>query len=698
MSMISLPRQMVRTRRFTLGAPSSFTVAPDGASVIFLRSRDGDDPVSCLWTLDLDSGKERLLVDPADHLAGAGEELSDEERVRRERAREQRSGIVAYATDDDVELAAFALSGALWVVQIATGEVRRLPAQGPVIDPRPDPTGHRIAYLSGRALRLIEADGSGDRALAASEVEDVRFGVAEHVAMESMARSRGYWWAPDGTRLLVARVDESPVQRWYISDPANPSRPPRTVRYPAAGEANAEVTLWIVPVDAGDRTEVRWDRAAFEYVAAGGWDRHGPFAKVQTRDQLTVRTLAIDPELGETSLLAELTDLCWVQLIPGTPARTTTGALVAHVDVAGTRHLAIDGIPVTPAGLQLREVLGVDGDDVLFAASTDPTETHLWTYRPGTEAQRLSEGPGVHTGVRRAGTLVHLARTPDHTGVKAVIRSGDRPSVAVDSTVQTPVLAVRSELLVTTDRELRSRLHLPSWHQPGGPRLPVLLDPYAGAGAQRVTAHQTPLSLVSQWFAEQGFAVLVTDGSGTPGRGPEWEREIHGDVLGPVLADQIAALHETASRYPELDLTRVGMRGWSYSGTLAAAAVLRHPDVFHAAVAGAGVIDPRMYDTHWRERFLGHPDQYPERYDEGSLLLDAPKLSRPLLLVHGMADDNVFVANTLRLSSALLAAGRPHEVLLLSGATHMTSDETTFENLLALQVAFLRRHLGEPGG
>jgi dipeptidyl-peptidase-4 len=224
----------------------------------------------------------------------------------------------------------------------------------------------------------------------------------------------------------------------------------------------------------------------------------------------------------------------------------------------------------------------------------------------------------------------------------------------------------------------------------------VLLDPYSGPGMQKVTAEQNSHAFVSQWFAEQGFAVLVTDGRGTPGRGPVWEREVYGDIFGPVLEDQVTALTEAAARYPELDLDRVGIRGWSYSGALAALAVLRRPDVFRVAVAGAAVSDQRMYDTYWRERTLGHPDEHPERYDACSLLLEAPKLSRPLLLIHGLDDDNVFPANTLRLSSALLAAGRPHDLLLLTGVTHHARDETVYENLLLHQARFLRQHLDVP--
>jgi dipeptidyl-peptidase-4 len=203
--------------------------------------------------------------------------------------------------------------------------------------------------------------------------------------------------------------------------------------------------------------------------------------------------------------------------------------------------------------------------------------------------------------------------------------------------------------------------------------------------------------LTSQWFADQGFAVVVIDGRGTPGRGAAWERGIHGDLAGPVLEDQIDGLLALAAEEPRLDLARVAIRGWSFGGYLAALAVLRRPDVFHAAIAGAPVTDWRLYDTFYTERYLGHPDTDAEVYDASSLLPDAPKLERPLLLLHGLADDNVVAAHTLQLSEALLAAGRPHSVLPLTGVTHMANQEDVAENLLLLQLAFLRDALSIDG-
>jgi dipeptidyl-peptidase-4 len=221
----------------------------------------------------------------------------------------------------------------------------------------------------------------------------------------------------------------------------------------------------------------------------------------------------------------------------------------------------------------------------------------------------------------------------------------------------------------------------------------VLCDPYGGPHGKRVMA-ATAGYLSSQWFAEQGFAVVIADGRGTPGRGPAWDRAVSGDLATPVLEDQVEALQSAARECGDLDLTRVGIRGWSFGGYLAALAVLRRPDVFHAAVAGAPPTDWQLYDTCYTERYLGHPGTDPQNYERSSLLADAPKLSRPLLLIHGLADDNVAVAHTLRLSSALLAAGRPHNVLPLSGVTHMASQEDVAENLLLLQVDFLRSALG----
>jgi dipeptidyl-peptidase-4 len=284
----------------------------------------------------------------------------------------------------------------------------------------------------------------------------------------------------------------------------------------------------------------------------------------------------------------------------------------------------------------------------------------------------------------------------DRDGVLVEVRRGGEPLRTVPSHAEAPLVRPHADFAVVGKRRLRTAVLFPSALFPSGSRsgaLPVLMDPYGGPHAQRVMRARGAF-LTSQWLADQGFAVVVVDGRGTPGRGPEWERAVLGDLAGPILDDQVDALQALARDDDRLDLGKVAIRGWSFGGYLAALAVLRRPDVFHAAVAGAPVTDWSLYDTHYTERYLGTPQEAPDAYRRSSLLDDAARLERPLLLIHGVADDNVVFAHTLRLSRALLEAGRPHRVLPLSGITHMATDESVAENLLNLQVAFLREALG----
>jgi dipeptidyl-peptidase-4 len=683
---------MARTQLFALGVPRSFVLSPDGRRLLFLRSRGPEDRTGCLWLFE--SGRERLLADP-DLIAGGGGQVPAAEQVRRERTREPGTGIVAYSADADVHVVAFALNGELWTVEVDSGLARPVPVAGVVVDPRVNPGGRRVAYVSGGDLRVVDlADGRDWLVsdLADSPDPEVTWGLPEHVAIESMHRDRGFWWSPDGTRLLAARVDLTGVQRWWIADPADPARPPREIAYPAAGTSNAEVSLHVLGLD-GTRAEVAWDREAFEYVPSAGWDAHGPLISVQSRDQRTLRVLAVDPGTGETSVLQEQRDPAWVQVIPGVPARTGSGLLVTTQDRGTTRGLLVGGQPVTPDGLQVREVIAVTGGSVLFIASDEPTEEHLWVHEDGA-ARRLSDRPGVHAGQRAGDVLVLDSLTDDGHEVQ-VLRAGQpRPGVRLRDLAAVPVVIPQVTWLRAGQAEIRTALLLPSGHRPGSRRLPVLMCPYGGPAGQLVLRGRYYWFCEAQWFAEAGFAVVIADGRGTPGRGPEWEKTVLGDTLTYPLEDQVTALRATAAQNRDLDLTRVGIRGWSYGGTLAAAAVMRHPDIFHAAVAGAPAIDQRLYDTHWRERFLGRPDDHPEAYDRSSLLADAPNLRRPLMLVHGLADDNVVPAHTLRLSAALLAAGRPHQVLPLPATTHMPSSEPVIAGLLRLELAFFQDNLG----
>lgn len=705
---LSYPRQQARTRRFTLGVPRAFSVAADSSRVAFARTTAGDDPVHRLWVLDLPSGAdgtdagsspgERLVADPAELLgedAGTDHDLPPEERARRERAREAGGGIVSFVTDAAVSGAVYALAGRLFSTDLDTGETARLPSTGGVFDPRPSPCGTRVAYVSGGSLRVTSLT-EGDRAVAEPDRADLVYATAEFVAAEEMRRSRGYWWAPDGERLLVTRVDLAGVGRWTIGSLLEPWTEPSVLRYPAAGTTNATVDLEIRGLD-GTIVSVDWNPLGhWEYLADAAWDEPGrPMLVVQTRDQRCCAVLDVDASTGSVTERYRWSDEHWIDIVAGAPTQVGH-RLVTVEDRGAARRLVVDGEALTGDDLQIRRVVCADESGVLVVASTDPISTRVARIGWDGAVTMLTEPGGVHSAHAASAdpdaAMVVTTAGMDHDGWITTVRRGGEVVATITDLAEVPVLTPTVSFNVVGRRELHAALVLPADAEPGV-ALPVLVDPYGGPHAQRVQRARSAWG-VSQWFADQGFAVVVADGRGTPGRGPAFERAVHGDLAAPVLDDQVDALEALAERDDRLDLDRVAIRGWSFGGYLAALAVLRRPDRFHAAVAGAPVTDWRLYDTHYTERYLGHPDTDPSAYARCDLTAEAASLTRPLLLVHGLADDNVVAAHTLKLSQALLEAGRPHEVLPLSGVTHMTPQEEVAENLLILQLDFIRRSLG----
>lgn len=688
----TFPRRHARTRRFTLGAPRSFQVAADGSVVWFLRSDSSEEAIHSLWTLDPTSGAEAQVVDPRSLAVDEGS-LPAAEQARRERARESGEGVVSYSIDSAGRRAAMAVGGQVVLADRETGQVDVLDTPGGAFDPRVDPTGRRVAYVCDGGLRVVARDEI-DRVVVAED--GVTWGAAEFIAAEEFSRSRGFWWSPDGRSLLAERVDEAPIHTWHIASPVEPWSAPRSIRYPAAGTPNASCSLAIVPdVDDPERDRVRiaWDSDRYPYLLTATWSADAPLVSVLTRDQRTMAVLEVDPRSGATREVAVHEDPTWVEPVPGAPA-WWGGQLLTVADDAetDTRRLHLDGVAISPPGIQIRSVVDVSPDAVVVTASVgDPTQVQVLAVSRDGSADPITEAEGVHHAAAGATTLVVSTAGMDHDGAQVSV-STPQARWTVATRAASPGLETDIRFLELGDRGLRGALVLPTAPEFADGPLPVLLDPYGGPHAQRVLRQRAGFA-TSQWFAEQGFAVLIVDGRGTPGRGPSWEREVRGDLAAPVLEDQVDGLAAAAEAEPRLDLSRVGIRGWSFGGYLAALAVLARPDVFHAAVAGAPVTDWRLYDTGYTERYLGLPDEDPDAYERSDLTPLAPRLERPLMLIHGLADDNVVVAHTLQLSRALLEAGRPHTVLPLSGVTHMTPQEAVAENLLVLQVQFLREAL-----
>ena len=522
--------------------------------------------------------------------------------------------------------------------------------------------------------------------------EGVTWGLAEFAAAEEMGRHRGYWWSPDGARIAACRVDETPVITWWIADPTAPDAAPYPIRYPQAGTTNAEVTLHVLDVEGGARTEVSWDRAAFEYLTRVAWSAGSPLTlQVMTRDQRTLRTLVAADD-GTTSTIAEDTDPVWVELVDGSPGRLEGGALVRAADAGDARGVVVGEDRVTPPTLHVDHIVATGEDEVVVGGWTgDPTAAQVARVTRDGDVTVLTDPDGDHhaTGHVEALVLKSYPAEAMHPVVEVLRRDGSR--IAIGSSPEDPVVDPRPTYAALGERELRAALVVPAGHDGAAP-LPVLLSPYGGPHGQEVLRSRAAYR-EQQWFADRlGAAVLTIDGRGTPGRGTGWERAIHLDFAA-TLEDQVDGLQAAPAVWPFLDLDRVAMRGWSYGGWLSAFAVLRRPDVFHAGVAGAPVTDFHLYDTFYTERYLGDPATHADVYARDAPLTHAADLTRPLLLIHGLADDNVVAANTLRFSAALFRAGRHHELVLLPAASHIGGSGDLVVGRYLAELDFLRRSL-----
>jgi dipeptidyl-peptidase-4 len=353
---------------------------------------------------------------------------------------------------------------------------------------------------------------------------------------------------------------------------------------------------------------------------------------------------------------------------------------------------------LTPPGLRVNELLAVDEARrvAYVSASDEPTEKHVWSVdlKKPWKARRLGDARGVETAVfSPTGALRVRALNPERGAPRWLVEDADgKPRGELGSVAEDPGIEPAVEWTRVGRDSLRAFIVRPRDFQPGR-RYPVVDWAYAGPHSQRVTRHGRRY-LLEQWLADQGFIVMTVDGRGTPNRGRTFERAIRGDFIGPALEDHRLAIRELAGRYPELDAARAGAIGWSFGGYYAAQAVLHAPDVYRAAVAGAPVVDWHDYDTFYTERYLGVPPADSAAYTRSSVLLEADALARPLLLVHGTADDNVYFVHSLELAAALNRANRPFEFLPLPGQTHVVSAAEQVRQYYSRALEFLKRELG----
>ena len=692
---------LAATRNFTLGQPRHALPTPDGRSVLFLRSGPRDT-VLHLYRFDVASGAETELARPD----AAPEQLSVEEKARRERARMTLTGITDFQLSRDGATVLATQADRLLRIGLADGRVTPVAGSG-WIAPRLSPDGRTVAVVRDNDLHVVTLATGQDRALTQGGSDTLTRGLAEFAAAEELDRADGAWWSPDSRTILYEAADTSGVELHTIADPGHPERAPAVFRYPRAGTANARVRLGLVSAAGGPTRWVDWDGAAFPYLARVVWPEHGRLSLVVlNRAQTEERVLAVDPATGHASVLLSERDPAWVNVAPAAARLAPplprwlpdgSGFLWAaeqgdhwqlelhHADGPLDRVLTAPSLPVLA-------VEDVDPAAGTVTISADPDRLGVALYRIRLRdgaATPIAVEPGLHEASfvpGGHGVFADAFNGADGSAATLVRAADGRVLATLPSRAEQPASLPRIAFTEVGARHLDALIVRPA-DVVAGRRYPVLLSVYAGPGVKMV--QRAPrLFLEDQCLADRGFIVASFDGRGTPGRGRDWERAIKGDLIDLPLADQVDGLQALAARVPEMDLGRVGVTGWSFGGYFTAMATIRRPDVFRAGVAGAPVVDFADYDTAYTERYLGTPQEDAEGYRRSDVLTYAAQLSRPLLVMHGLTDDNVYFENSYKLTQALLDAGKPYQLLLLPG-THQLPDPLIRTRVGEARVGFM---------
>lgn len=686
---------------------NQFRFTHDGRFLYFL-SLEGPGADRSLVRLDVRSGA-REVVGRAE---GAGDKpLTPEEILRRERQRIQDLGITEYTLAEKADAVVYAAAGSLFLVRPGSAPAALPEAGRGALTPQLSPDGKRLAFVQGGELQAMDLAARTVTTLTRGAGETLKHAVAEYIAQEEMDRPLGFWWSPDGSALAWTEVDEAPVPIYPIVHQGRDTWDVERPRYPFAGGTNARVRLGIVPSSGG---ETRWLPLAPDgddvYLARVRFGPDGAlYVQVQSRDQKRLRLVRFRPPAWQATALLEERSDTWVALHDDfRPLRD--GRFLWSSERSGWRHLELrapDGSvarSLTSGAWPVDRLEGFDeGRGTVFFTAARESPLHKPVYRVSLEGgtiARVTPEDGFHSATfapdGRMFVDVHdrLAQPPrallrDASGaVGTVIDANDDPEVRT--------LGLVTPELVALAGPDGSTLHGAIYHPPagtGGARHPVIVRVYGGPTSQTVKdSWELTQDLRAQRLARSGYIVFRVDNRGTPRRGVAFERALARRLGSVEVEDQAAAARWLAKR-PDVDGARIGIYGWSYGGYVALLCLLRAPDVFKAAVAGAPVTDWAGYDTHYTERYMGTPQENPDGYRASSVLTDAARLERPLLLIHGMSDENVHFRHTARLLNVLNPAHRRYDLLLFPDERHLPRGQADREELEARLLAHFDRHL-----
>ena len=682
--------------------------SPDGRYVTYLQGKADNKDQLDLWAFDSRSGEALLLVDSR-ALIGNEERLSAEEEARRERQRTASlRGIVEYEFSSDGKRLLIPLGGDLYLYDLGadSNPVTRLTTTDAYeTDARFSPRGAYVSFIRDQDLFVIDLRSRKEAALTSDGEGLVQNGVAEFVAQEEMDRNTGYWWAPDEKRIAYARIDDAPVQeveRFEIN--AAGARMFRQ-RYPAAGTPNTQVQLKIMEIESGKTLDVDL-QLTDGYLARVNWFPNSRHLAVQrqTRDQRRLDLLKVDVRSGAASVMLTETSEQWVELHHDLKFLERRAAFVWASRRSGYKHLYLHDLegklirPLTGGEWMVigdgveSGLAGVDEDKglVYFTANeVSPLERHLYAAALDTRTpeapRRITKEAGWHDAKLAPGGGAYLdewssPEQPPTASLRSLAGTVKQWLLknALDAThPYHPFTAehVREEfgsIAASDGQALYYRLLRPAGMQVGQ-RYPVVIDTYGGPHFQYVKKDWLGGARAAQGYfrivlAQHGFVVFTLDNRGSGFRGNAFEGAIAGRLGDVEIQDQLRGV-EFLKTQPFVDSQRIGVLGWSYGGYMTLKALTK-TDAFRAGVAGAPVTDWRLYDTHYTERYLSTPAMNPAGYEASGVMREAKSLNGALLLVHGMADDNVLFTNSTMLMQQLQSLGKPFDVMTYPGGKH----------------------------
>ncbi|KQN25982.1 peptidase S9 [Sphingomonas sp. Leaf33] len=686
--------------------PRALKLSPDGRLLTSLRPRAEEKDRFDLWAMDTATGQWRMLVDSKK--VGTGADLSEAEKMQRERARiGGQRGIVSYQWSSDGKSILVPLDGDLYLATL-DGQVKRLTnTPGGELNPLVSPRGNLLSFVRDQNLYVSDLNGGEARKITPDGAGTVHWGEAEFVAQEEMDRTTGYWWSPDEQYVAVERFDEAPVGTVVRAAIGADGTRVFEQRYPAAGTPNVLVELYVMRPDGTGAVKVDLGKDRDIYLARVKWAPDGKtlYVQRQNREQTVLDVLKVDPATGASSVLftEKSGSKSWVNL-SNVFVPMTDGSIVWWSERDGHGHLyRFDAGKWTQLTKGPWEVAGINGVDekagkLYFNGNKDGAlERHVYALDLKTLATtRLTEAGWWNNATADEGTsrfIVQRSNPTQPTQVYLADATGKRLSWITENAIRPghpyyPYLASHAETkfgsLKAPDGETLYWEMLTPKLEPGK-KYPVFFEHYGGPHSQTVTRNWGPP--LHQLLVDKGYIVFMIDNRGSANRGKAYEDAIWHAMGGVEVRDQLAGANYLKS-LDFVDPRRIATYGWSYGGYMTLKMLEANPGVYAAGISGAPVTKWELYDTHYTERYMGTDPMGRDKaaYAKSAAIEDGPKISDPLLLIHGMADDNVVLDNSTAFAAKMQATNTPFEMMFYPGKTHSAGRDihvwTTILNFL----------------